>query len=230
MLTLVTYPPAFDQPSASPFCVKAMYLLNLSGLAWQRQDTPDPRNWPKGKLPALWVEDEIIGDSDNIRTWLEQNGTEFDPSLSDLDKATSRAFIRMAEEHMYFHILLDRWGNDAVWPVIRDTFFTGIPSVVRNFVTHRIRRSVLNGMNSQGLGRLTEQERMERVEPDLQAISHRLWQGPFLFGAKPTAADASVAPMLAAMAATPGKTEMSQRVATDEILTGYTARVAQAMG
>jgi len=230
MLTLVTYPPAFDQPSASPFCVKAMYLLNLSGLAWQRQDTPDPRNWPKDKLPALWVEDEIIGDSDNIRTWLEQNGTEFDPSLSDLDKATSRAFIRMAEEHMYFHILLDRWGNDAVWPVIRDTFFTGIPSVVRNFVTHRIRRSVLNGMNSQGLGRLTEQERMERVEPDLQTISHRLWQGPFLFGAKPTAADASVAPMLAAMAATPGKTEMSQRVATDEILTGYTARVAQAMG
>jgi len=230
MLTLVTYPPAFDQPSASPFCVKAMYLLNLSGLPWRRQNTPDPRNWPKGKLPALWVKDEIIGDSDNIRIWLEQSGTEFDPSLSDLDKATSRAFIRMAEEHMYFHILLDRWGNDAVWPCVRDTYFASIPSVVRNFVTHRIRRGVLNGMNSQGLGRLTGQERMERVEPDLQAISHRLWHGPFLFGAKPTAADASVAPMLAAMAATPGKTKMSQRVATDEILTAYTARVAQAMG
>jgi len=230
MLTLVTYPPAFDQPSASPFCVKAMYLLNLSGLPWQRQDTADPRNWPKGKLPALWVKDEIIGDSDNIRRWLEQKGSEFDAGLSDLDKATSRAFIRMVEEHMYFHILLDRWGNDAVWPSIRDTYFASIPSVFRKFVTRRIRRGVLNGMNSQGLGRLTGQERMARVEPDLQAIGHRLWHGPFLFGANPTAADASVAPMLAAMAATPGHTEMSQRVATDEILTSYMARAAKAMG
>ncbi|MFL4469449.1 glutathione S-transferase family protein [Tateyamaria armeniaca] len=230
MLTLITYPPAFGQPSASPFCVKAMYLLNHSGQKWQRQDTPDPRNWPKGKLPALWIKDEIIGDSDNIRTWLEQNGAEFDGSLSDLDRATSRAFIRMAEEHLYFHIMLDRWGDDTVWPIVRDTYFASIPSLPRRIITRGLRRTVLKGMQTQGLGRLTATERLARVEPDLQAITHRLWQGPFLFGSTPTAADASVAPMLAAMAATPGETALSQRVKNDEILSAYVTRTSEAFG
>ncbi|WP_299728616.1 glutathione S-transferase family protein [uncultured Tateyamaria sp.] len=230
MLTLITYPPAFDQLSASPFCVKAMYLLNLSGMSWQRDDTPDPRNWPKGKLPALWVKDEIIGDSENIRAWLERNGAEFDKGLSDLDRAASRAFIRMAEEHLYFHILLDRWGDDRVWSIVRDTYFAAIPTLLRKIITRPMRRAVLHGMHSQGLGRLTEAERLDRVEPDLQAITDRLWQGPFLFGNQPTAADASVAPMLAAMAATPCDTALSMRMRSDEILTNYVQRVAEALG
>ena len=230
MLTLVTYPPAFGQPSGSPFCVKALYLLNLSGLPWQRKDTGDPRNWPKGKLPALWVDDEIIGDSDNIRMWLEEHGATFDNGLSDLDRATSRAFIRMAEEHMYFHIVLDRWGNKFVWPIVRDTYFAEIPSLLRSFITRGLRKMLLRGMDAQGLGRLTAGERLDRIEPDLQAITNRLWQGPFLFGAKPTAADASIAAMLGAMAATPGGTALSRRVKEDEILVTYVNRVATALG
>ncbi|WP_299618812.1 glutathione S-transferase family protein [uncultured Tateyamaria sp.] len=230
MLTLVAYPPAFDQPSASPFCVKALYLLNMSGLPWQRNDTNDPRNWPNAKLPALWIEDQIIGDSDGIRAFLEGKGAQFDKGLSDLDRATSRAFIRMAEEHMYFHLLLDRWADDAVWPRIRDTYFSELPGLLRNFIAGGMRRTVLKGMQTQGLGRLTPEERMARIEPDLQAIAHRLWQGPFLFGATPSAADASVAPMLAAMIGTPGDTALSRRVSEDQILTDYTTRVATALG
>ncbi|MEM6372001.1 MAG: glutathione S-transferase family protein [Pseudomonadota bacterium] len=230
MLTLITYPAAFGEPSASPFCVKAIYLLNLSGHTWQREDTADPRAWPKGKLPAIQQDDEIIGDSDNIRTWLEGKGAQFDGGLSEIDRATSRAFIRMAEEHLYFHVLLDRWDNDAVWPSIRDTYFSAIPPLIRNLVTGRMRRAVVKGMLTQGLGRLSPEERMQRVEPDLQAIAARLWPGPFLFGSEPSAADASVAPMLAAMAATPCDTAMSRRIKQDDILADYIERVANALG
>lgn len=230
MLTLVTYPPAFGQPSGSPFCVKALYLLNLSGLPWQRKDTADPRNWPKGKLPALWVDDEIIGDSDNIRAWLEERGARFDAGLSDLDRATSRAFIRMAEEHMYFHIVMDRWGDKAVWPLVRDTYFAAIPVFLRKVITRGIRRMLLRGMDTQGLGRLTAGERLERIEPDLKAISDRLWHGPFLFGQTPSAADASVAAMLGAMASTPGGTALSRRVQQDVMLVDYMRRVQVALG
>ncbi|WP_299204099.1 glutathione S-transferase family protein [uncultured Tateyamaria sp.] len=230
MLTLVTYPPAFGQPSGSPFCVKALYLLNLSGLQWQRKDTADPRSWPKGKLPALWVDDEIIGDSDNIRAWLEEHGAHFDQGLSDLDRATSRAFIRMAEEHMYFHVVMDRWGDKAVWPLVRDTYFAAIPTFLRKFITRGIRRMLLRGMDAQGLGRLTAGERLDRIEPDLLAITDRLWHGPFLFGPKPSAADASVAAMLGAMASTPGGTALSRRVKQDVMLVDYMKRVEAALG
>ena len=204
MITLITFAPAFGQIAASPFCVKAIWLLNMSGQPWQREDTADPCSMPKQKLPAIRFGDQLIADSDNIRAYLEFQGANFDPGLSDMERSTSRAFIRMAEEHIYFHNVLARWGDDAVWPLIRDTYFAQIPKPLRGFVTNRLRRACLQGMHRQGLGRLTPQERLERLEPDLRAITTRLWQGPFLFGDQPTAADASVAPMLAGLRATPG--------------------------
>ena len=230
MITLITYGPSFGQPAASPFCIKAIWLLNMSGQPWQREDTPDPRKMPKAKLPAIRVGQQIIPDSDNIRSYLEQQGADFDAGLSDMEKATSRAFIRMAEEHMYFHVVMDRWVDDSVWPAIRDTYFAMIPKLLRGIITNRLRKTVIKGMHSQGIGRFTPQERLERIEPDLQAITTRLWQGPFLFGDQPTAADASVASMLANMRATPGKTLLKTRIAEDEILSRYIDRASDAMG
>ncbi len=230
MITLITFAPAFGEPAASPFCVKAIWLLNLSGQPWQREDTADPRKMPKQKLPAIRVDGQIIPDSENIRQHLETEGADFDRGLSDLEKSTSRAFIRMAEEHMYFHIVLDRWGDDTVWPIIRDTYFDTIPGVLRGFVTNRLRKACLQGMDRQGLGRFTPEERLERLEPDLVAITTRLWHGPYLFGERPTAADASVGAMLATMRATPGKTLLKTRIAEDEILCRYIDRCINAMG
>lgn len=229
MITLITYAPSFGQPAASPFCIKAIWLLNMSGQDWQREDIADPRKMPMQKLPAIRVDDRIIPDSDNIRRHLEELGTDFDAGLSDMEKASSRAFIRMAEEHMYFHIVMDRWGNDDVWPIVRDTYFAMIPKLLRGFVTNKLRKTLMRGMHAQGLARFTPQERLERIEPDLKAITTRLWHGPFLFGDRPTAADASVAAMLANMRATPGKTLLKTRIAEDEILCRYIDRVSDAL-
>ena len=229
MITLVTFAPLFGQPAASPFCVKAIWLLNMSGQPWEREDTADPRKMPKGKLPAIRNNNALIHDSDNIRAHLESLGTDFDAGLSDMEKATSRALIRMAEEHMYFHIVMDRWGDDTVWPIIRDTYFESIPRLLRGVITNKLRKACMQGMDRQGLGRLTPQERITRIEPDLQAITTRLWHGAFMFGNRPTAADASVAAMLANMRATPGKTLLKTRISEDEILCRYIDRMAAAM-
>jgi len=229
MITLVTFAPAFGQISASPFCVKAAWLLNMSGQQWLREDSMDPRKMPKQKLPVIRVGETMIHDSENIRSYLEQQGADFDAGLSDMEKATSRAFIRMAEEHLYFHCVLQRWGEDSVWPTIRDTYFTAIPSILRGLITNKIRKACLQGMDRQGLGRLTPAERPVKIEPDLQAITTRLWYGRFLFGDQPTAADASVAPMLAGLRATPGTTLIKTRIAEDEILCRYIDRAEDAM-
>lgn len=230
MITLITYAPSFGEIASSPFCVKAIWLLNMSGQTWQRQDTTDPRKMPKQKLPVIRVDGQLIADSDNIRTYLESQGADFDHGLSDMEKATSRAFIRMAEEHLYFHVVLARWGDNAVWPIVRDTYFAQFPKVLRIAITYSFRKSMLKGLKFQGLGRLTPQEQLDRIEPDLRAIATRLWQGPFLFGAHPTAADASVAAMLGGLRATPGKGLLKMRIAQDEVLCRYIDRCSDAMG
>ncbi|MFT5797081.1 MAG: glutathione S-transferase [Candidatus Azotimanducaceae bacterium] len=230
MITLITYPAQFGTRSSSPFCIKAEYLLNMAGVPWQRQDENDPRKWPKAKLPAITVDTDIIGDSDGIRLYLEGQGADFDKNLTDIEKAQSHTFIRMAEEHMYFHLVMDRWGNDAVWPTIRDVYFGDIPKLPRLIIARGLRAKLMKGMLAQGLGRLSPAERMERLEPDLQAIRSQLSQGNFLFGSEPCVADTSVASVLAAMRATPIKTDLSQRIASDQLLSDYIDRVDAALG
>ena len=230
MLTLLTYGPAFGTPAASPFCIKAMWLLNMSGLPWQPENVTDPRSMPKQKLPVLREGALLTPDSDNIRALLESKGADFDAGLSDMQKANARAFIRMAEEHLYFHAVLDRWDNDETWPAIRDAYFASIPRLIRGVITNKLRKSAQQGLRFQGLGRFTPQERILRVEPDLQAITTRLWQSPFLFGERPSAADASVAAMLMTIRATPGKTLLKRRIAEDEVLCRYIDRTATALG
>ena len=229
MLTLLTYPSAFGLFSASPFCVKTALMLQKSGQTWQRSDILDPRKMPHQKLPVLRTPERLVPDSDLIRDWLEQQGADFDAGLSDVEKAQSRALIRMAEEHLYFHIVLDRWGNDEVWPILREMFFNGIPALIRKPASNAIRKSVLKGINAQGIGRFALNERLDRVERDLEAISAYLWQSPFLLGDQPTAADMSVGPMLAAMRATPVETPLTRRIKEDNLLNTYVDRMEQAV-
>lgn len=226
MITLLTFAPSFGQPASSPFCVKAMMLLNMAGAEWTSEIYADPRKMPYGKLPAIRVNGEVIADSDNIRAWLEVQGADFNQGLTKAEIAYSRALIRMAEEHLYFHVMHDRWGDDAVWPTIRDAYFGMIPRPIRGVVTRQIRKPVLASLKQMGIGRFTPEERLARAEPDLKAIADLL-TGPFLFGDKLTAADVCVAPQLAGMMATPVPTLLGDRVRGDRVLAAYVARVSE---
>lgn len=229
MLTLLTYPKGFGRFSNSAFCVKAAYLLVLSGQPWKREDTLDPRKMPYNKLPVLRTDGRLIADSDGIRFWLQSQGADFEPGLSDLQKAHSQALIRMAEDSWYFQVVLDRWGNDDTWPAIRDALFGQIPALLRRPITNKIRKSVRAGLHVQGISRFSESDRMARLDRDLSAIHTYLKLSPFLMGDQPTAADLSVAPMLDGMRNTPGQTPLKQRIIGDKILTDYLDRIEQAI-
>ncbi|MEP4195452.1 MAG: glutathione S-transferase family protein [Aliishimia sp.] len=230
MLTLITFPPKFGEPAASPFCVKAIYMLNGSKLPWDREDTNDPRKMPRAKLPVLRTDTNLIHGSDNICLYLTKHGHDLDRSLSTSDRAISQAMIRMTEEHLYFLLALDRWERDEIWPIVRDAYFHEIPSLIRPIVTGGLRRTMLKGMHMQGLGRLTWSERMERANQDFTALANQLGDKPYLFGDKPSNADAAIAPFLSGIMATPGKTDLSLRVREDIKLSSYSARVSRALG
>jgi len=228
MLTLLTFPAEYGEPTATPFGVKAICLLNMSGQDWKIGNA-DVRKMPKAKLPVLKVGERLIPDSENIRIYLEEQGADFDAGLSDVERAASRAFIRMAEEHLYFHLVADRWLRDDVWPITRDTFFGMIPKPMRGLITGKIRKGLRAGLYTQGIGRFTEAERAGRVAKDLHAIKLQLGDNPYLFGDSPTAADTSVCPMLSGLVSIPLPTEVSNLVKNDSVLTDYIARMRTAL-
>jgi glutathione S-transferase len=227
MLTLLTYPGTPTAFSLSPFCVKAAMLLARSGLPWQREDLSDPRKMPHQKLPVLKTPERLVADSDGIRDWLEEQGLDFDEGLSPQNRARARALTHMAEDHLYFHAVQDRWNNDAVWPAIRDSYFSSIPGLLRGPITRGLRKTVQRGLGFQGTARFAPHERMHRVDKDLRAVADLLQDHPFLMGDAICSADLSMGPMLAALAETPVETDLTRRVTGDAALTGYIDRVRQ---
>jgi glutathione S-transferase len=230
MNSLITYPAHFGQPSASPFCVKAMYVLNACGLDWQREDTNDPRKMPLAKLPVLRAGDRLIAGSDRIAAFARETGTDPDAALSPAERAAAHGLVRMAEEHLYFLLLLDRWERREVWPSTRDAYFHEIPALLRGLISGGIRRTVLSGLRAQGLGRMGWPERLDRARADFSALEDQLGDAPFLFGAAPHLVDASVASMLAAIAATPVRTDLQTALEAFPVLGRYAARVHDAFG
>jgi len=229
-MKLNAYAPFFGEPSGSPFCVKAMCLLEMAGGKWQLSKDVDPRKAPKQKLPTLTDNGKTIADSDAIRDYLEEEfDMDFDDGLSAEQRAISRALIRMTEENLYFGIVCDRWINDDNWPHIRKAYFSEIPKLINGFITKKIRQQAIGSTKGQGMGRHSEQERFERCKKDIDAIATLLGDKPYLFGNAPKAADISVVTFLRAMAAAPEATLNSNYINAHKTLPAYLQRGKDAL-
>ena len=60
MIKLMQFPRMFGLPNPSPFCIKVEVLLKMAGLAYECEFVANPGKGPKGKLPAIKDDDEII--------------------------------------------------------------------------------------------------------------------------------------------------------------------------
>lgn len=225
MLKLLVYPPAFGELNGSPFVTKALCLLHMAGQPFEVEITPDPRKQPKRKLPVLQDGDQVIPDSDQIRDHLEHKfGIDFDAGLDDRQRAQSRMIIRAVEEHLYFAVLASRWQEDANWVHTRAAFFEGMPGPLAPLVAWMVRRNAVHQVIGQGMGRHSPAERVTRAEKDIAAIEQLLGDQDFLFGDKPTAADASVVPMLRSAGVFPREDEISELVLSRPSLARYIER------
>jgi glutathione S-transferase len=199
MITLYGFGPYFSCPDASPFVIKAMLLLKFAGLTFDK-DTNGFQKAPKGKLPYINDDGEIIADSTLIRFHIERKYKfDFDAMLGAEQKAIGWAFEKMCEEHLYWGLLDLRWMNDANFKKGPVNFFNAIPMPIRILVQKMVRKKVKNSLWAQGFGRHSAQDMLEFSRRDIDAIAALLGDKPYLFGGTPCAADASVVSMLIAL-------------------------------
>ncbi|MBL8836232.1 MAG: glutathione S-transferase family protein [Alphaproteobacteria bacterium] len=200
MITLIKYHPAFGLPDPSPFCLKAEILLKLAGVPYRVEPVNDPGRGPKGKLPAIVDGGTTLGDSELIRLHLERTtGIDFDAGLSPAERAVAHAFARMLEERTYWVGVYMRWIEPAAWAVVRETFFGGLPPVVRSLVPMLVQRRIRRTLHLQGLGRHSRDEIYGFGIADFRAVAAHLADRPYFMGSRPTAVDATVYAMIAAI-------------------------------
>ena len=192
MITLYGSGPRFGLPDASPFVSKAEILLKMSGVPY-RKAKADFRKAPKGKIPYIEDGGKLLGDSTFIRFHLEeQHGAKFDAGLSPSNNAVALAFERLCEDNLYWAIVNARWMDKANFDKGPRTFFDDAPAPLRPFIVAMIGRTLKRNMKGHGIGRHSKVEIERLAKRDLDAISAFLANKPYLMGAEPCGADASV--------------------------------------
>ena len=192
MITLYVFGRRFGLPDPSPFVSKAEILLKLAGLAYRRDESGYGKA-PKGKLPYINDGGTIVADSTFIRAYLETRyGIEFDDGISPEQKAIAWSVEKMCEEHLYFAFLESRWLDDANFNKGPRAYFDQAPAPLRPLVIAMVRRQIRARLKAQGMGAHSRAE-IERLGcRDIDAIAAILGGNPWLTGAEPIGADASV--------------------------------------
>ena len=225
MITLYTFGPYFGLPDGSPFVMKAMLLLKFAGLPF-REDRGGYRKAPKGKLPFIDDDGTRIADSTFIRFHIEQKyGFDFNQGLSETERATAWAVEKMCEDHLYWAVLLARWGDPANFAKGPAQFFDAIPAPVRPLIARMVRGKTLKSAKAHGLGRHAQADIDRLAIRDLAALSALLGTKPFLMANRPCAADATVASFVAGVLCPTFETPIRTAAEGFANLVDYTRRI-----
>ncbi len=197
MIKLYAFGPMPGLPDMSPFVVKAMTLIKMAGEDYT-VDLKGFRRAPKGKLPYIDDNGVIVADSTFIRAHLEKTrGIDFDAGLSEQERAQSWAFERLCEDHLLWIIARHRWQDDDNFARGAGPFFDKfLPPVGRGVIKWMIRRDVVKRFWQVGVGRFSDDELAVLGARDVDALATQLGDKPYLFGAKPSGADATAFGMI----------------------------------
>jgi glutathione S-transferase len=192
MITLYNFGPAFGLLDPSPFVTKAETLLNMANLPY-RTDAKGFAKAPKGKLPYINDDGEIIADSTFIRWHIEKKyGIDFDRGLAPEQRAIAWAFEKMVEDHLYWTVLDARWTDDANFARGPAFFFRAVPAPVRPLVISHIRRKVRKNLHGHGMGRHSRAEIVALGTRAIDALADFLGSKNYFMGAEPTGVDATM--------------------------------------
>src|SRR5262245_23968098 len=166
-------------------------LLKMAGLPY----AVDPSGFsraPKGKLPYIIDDGEIVADSTFIRWHIERKyNIDFDRGLSAEQRAIAWAFEKMLEEHLYWALGHARWMDDANFERGPRNFFNTIPAPIRPFLIPMIRRRVRRALYAQGFGRHSPEEIARLGTRSINATADFLSAKPYMMGTEPTDLDAT---------------------------------------
>lgn len=227
MLKLNVFGPYFGLPDASPFCIKALILLKMSGLEYEPVKMSF-RKAPKGKAPYLDDGGTIIADSHFIMRHLERvHGADFNGGYTAEDLAKGWAVARMLEEHFYFLSMNVRWLEDDNFWKGPYQFFADAPALLRPLIARIVRGKVRKAQHLQGLGRHSAGERLELAIGDLDAIETLLGRNTYILGDAVSAADATVAAFLWTAECPHFRSPIGDHIRSRPVLTAYIARMRE---
>lgn len=191
MITLYGFGAGFGLPEISPFVTKTEVQLKMAGLAYRKERAMPPAS-PKGQLPFINDDGELVADSTFIRAHIERKyGFDFDDGLDRGERARAWAFERMIEHHLYWALVGARWVDAENFAKGPAHFFDGAPEHAREKLREDAQFRVAENYLLSGLGRHAPDDDVDLAVRSLLALSVQLGEKPYLMGNKPCGTDAT---------------------------------------
>jgi glutathione S-transferase len=219
--------PGFLMPDTSPFVIKAEVQLQIAGLSYRRESTVPPMA-PKGKVPYIVDDGEVVPDSTFIRAHIERKyGVDLDQGLDARQRAESWAIERMLEDHLYFAMVWFRWivpENFAKGPA---QFANGAPEGEREQLRRAMQVGKTADLRSHGIGRHNAEEIASLGRRSIDAVSILLGERTYLMGEQITGVDAFAFGVLASILTPFFDTPLREALLQHPNLIAYVQRMMQ---
>jgi len=228
-IVLYQFAPDHGLESGSPFCIKVHRALRLKGLAYRAENVSPARiarlNPKTKKLPVLQVDDRWVTDSTRILRAVDALAPE--PSLYPAparDRALDHLLEDWADESLYWFAVHQRWVVDEHFDKFAEGAFSRMQAPLRWVAPTLARRFAIDQVEKQGLGRLTPNEVMQRLEQHLSTLEVRLQDRRFLVDDQVRAADLAVFGVVRTLVA-PYMVEPAAMVRSKRTLSDWLQRV-----
>ncbi|HYE45332.1 MAG TPA: glutathione S-transferase family protein [Caulobacter sp.] len=197
MITLFSAGEGFGLPEFSPYGMKTEVQLQLADLPYIKVSAP-PHASPKGQLPWIDDEGELVADSTFIRAHIEgKYGVDIDAGLTLEQRAQAWAFERMVENHLGWASACSRFLIPENFEKGPGRWFDAAPAQMREGLRVGLLEAVRANLMAVGMLRHSDEEIVWLAERSLTAIAVQLGDKPFLYGERPVGSEAVVYAMLA---------------------------------
>ncbi len=191
MITLYSYPELFGLEDNNPYGLKVFAFLRLCGLPFEHRHILDTKSAPRGQLPYLVDNDQTIGDSDAILSYLKhQYGLSIDAAWTNAQRDLD-LLIRRTLDDLYWVMSYSRWRDDCFWPAFNAALLATHPELTADSL-EAARKYNFERYHYQGIGRFEPEQVYARGIADLTVIANMIHDDGFLFGSDPTSIDAGI--------------------------------------
>jgi glutathione S-transferase len=225
MITLYGFGPNFGLPETSPYVTKTEVQLQMAGLAY-RKEQAFPEQSPKGQMPFIDDNGELVADSTFIRSHIERKyGIDLDAGLDRRGRAEAWALERMIENHFGWMVGYSRFflpDNFEKGPV---RFFDHAPELQRAAMREAMMERIRETFLAVGVLRHSPEEIEALGGRSIEALAAVLGDKPYLMADRPTGVDAIAFAALAALVTPFFDSPLRRRAEAHPTLPAYVDRM-----
>ena len=191
MLTLYSYPELFGVADNNGYGLKVFAFLKLAGVPFTHQHLFDASKAPRGQLPYIVDDGEVVGDSETIIAHcIGKYHVGIDADLTQTQRTTNHLVTRMLDD-LYWVMSYSRWKDERFFPAFRDGFMAQHAQIDEAGL-NKAKEYNAQRYYFQGIGRYTPEQAYARGLADLQVLADLIPADRYLHGAKPGSIDAGI--------------------------------------